>query len=74
MKSVSKSLKIDKNVTTIKLEHSKAQNKREQCQEIKAVYLLLGAYNEIGRHINVDTYRELKQKFDELISTTKHLF
>lgn len=68
-----KKLNIKKTVTTITLEHDKFANSRDNMLQIKALYSLLGGYNEVGRNINVDTHVEFQEKFNELINSYKHL-
>jgi len=59
-----KDLKISKRTSKITLDNSDhfcSDNK------IKALCILLGAYNKFGRDINLETYKKLKNDFDNLI-------
>jgi len=68
-----KKIAIKKTVTIITLEHDKFANGRDNMLQIKALYSLLGGYNEVGRNVNVDTHVEFQDKLNELINTYKHL-
>jgi len=68
-----KKLDIKKTVTTISLEHDKFANGRDNMLQIKALYSLLGGYNEVGRNIDIDTHIEFQNQFNDLINSYKHL-
>jgi len=68
-----KKLKISNNVTTITLQHDKFANGRENFLQIRALYSLLGGYNEVGRNVNLDTHIEFQDKLNDLINTYKNM-
>lgn len=70
MKTTPKKLEIGKKVSKITLEHY--QNKDAET-ELKAIYLLLGAYNPVGRHIDYEQYKQLKAKFEDVLFDAKQL-
>ena len=42
-------------------------------KEIKSLAILLGGYNEFGRHIDLEKYKIIKSKFEEVIWEMKEL-
>jgi hypothetical protein len=68
-----KKMKIGVRSSTITFEHDKHGNKRDNMLQIKALYCLLGGYNEVGRNVDLDTYSEFQDKLNEVINTFKHL-
>lgn len=74
MKAIAKKITISDNVTTIKLEHDKyTSNNRVMRNQIKALYCLLGGYNEYGRHIEVNQFLAIQDKFNEVINELTEL-
>jgi len=57
-----KSLTIGEKVTTFKVESSTSP-KLEASMELKALYALLGGYNEVARNIDVDDFHKIQEKF-----------
>jgi hypothetical protein len=41
--------------------------------EVKAIAVLLGAYNQYGRNIEIEKYYELKSKFANIVYELKSL-
>lgn len=66
-----KSLNIGKKTTKIILEHDDTDKNVDPTNEIIAIAILLGGYNEFGRKMETDKYVILKRKFSELISEIK---
>lgn len=60
-------LKISKNTANITLEWFNSNGTES---ELKALAILLGAYNRYGRKINLDVHRERVAKFRELLEET----
>lgn len=72
MKKISlKSFELKNRTTKIIMDnHDDSQATKN---ELIALSILLGAYNENGRGINVDTYQQIKSRFDECINEIKEL-
>ena len=68
-----KKMKIGVNTSTITLQHDKFGNKRDNMLQIKALYCLLGGYNEVGRNVNIDEYTQFQDQLNNVINTFKHL-
>ncbi len=66
----SKKLTMGKTVSLISISH---ENEYEDKLKIKSVYCLLGGYNEVGRNIDLDTFIELQNKFNEIIEEVSNL-
>lgn len=63
-----KNLTIGSTVSTIKIEHGE-----NATAELKAIYCLLGGYNQVGRHIDVDKFHAIQARFKDAIHELKDL-
>jgi hypothetical protein len=69
----SKSLNIGKTTTKITIEHDNTDDSVKVSNRIIALYILLGGYNEFGRSIDLDKYKDIKRRFNECISEIESL-
>lgn len=70
MRTSFKKLTINKIISEIKLEHDFLTNEIET--ELRAIAVLLGAYNAYGRRIDIKDYEELKERFTSVLADTKY--
>ena len=68
-----KKLDIGNKVTKISLEHESTERSSNITNEIKAIAILLGGYNEFGQSIDEEIYNDIRHKFDECIYDIKQL-
>lgn len=68
-----KKLDMGEKVTKITLEHDSTFTNISNHDEILAIAILHGGYNQFGRKIPIETYKEIKQRFNECIQEIKHL-
>lgn len=66
MKINAKSLSKGKTTTTIKVEHNKLDDATSS--EINALYALLGGYNQVARHVDLDKFKQIQSMFNDAIS------
>lgn len=62
-------LTISKKTATIKLEWDSENNIAPE-KELKALAVMLGAFNKYGRKMDLDKYNEIVEKFEELWNET----
>lgn len=62
-----KSLKVNKKTSTIVLEHEGTETSSIPELQMRALSILLGGYNQYGRSIDIEKYRELKRKAWDLV-------
>lgn len=76
MKIYAKSLQLGEKVNTLKVDNASYASKAEADLDTKAVYALLGGYNQVARGVDLNTFAEIKKKFhylvDELADLIKH--
>jgi hypothetical protein len=70
MKTTLKKLNMGHKTSQITLEHPSSDN-LDQHDEIMAIAILLGGYNEFGRKIPIGTFQEIKAQFDQCIHQIK---
>lgn len=64
-----KSLKVGDKVAAIKVEAPTPLKENTNAHlQIRAVYVLLGGYNEMGRSVDLKKYHALKRKFDNIVN------
>lgn len=68
-----KKLNIGNKTSTITFEHESTEKSCRPDKELKAIYCLLGGYNEFGRHIDIDKFSEIRDKFLDAIYDVKKL-
>ena len=68
MKTTVKKLTVGKKTSTIIFQHDDAEKTRFISEEMKAIYILLGEYNEFGRDIPTHIYREMRDKLENIIN------
>jgi len=66
----SKKLTMGKTVSSISIAH---ENEYKDRLKVKSVYCLLGGYNEVGRNIDLDTFIELQNRFNEIVKEVSNL-
>jgi len=71
MKTNVKNLKIGKIASSISFEHSNTNRSIEL--ELKAIYILLGGYNEFGESIDIEKYNKIRDNFNQCINEIKEL-
>lgn len=73
MKTFLKKLNIGKTTSTITVEHDNTDKSVLPLNEITAIAILLGGYNEFGRKIKLQEYQRIKEQFDYCIAEIKGL-
>lgn len=68
-----KNLKIAKTTSVITLEHGNTEMSVAEAKEVKAIYALLGGYNAVARHIDVDKFHAIQERFKDAIQELKDL-
>ena len=67
-----KNLKIGKTTSTIKIEHDNSEIFKTY-KEMQSIYALLGGYNEVARHIDIDKFKEIQGRFNNAIMEIKEI-
>jgi hypothetical protein len=65
-------LKIGKTTSTIKIKHDNYEIFKTY-KEIQSIYALLGGYNEVARHIDIDKFKEIQGRFKDAIADLKEI-
>lgn len=73
MKTNLKKMEMGKTFTTFKVEHSNSDRSEFVENELIAIAILLGGYNEFGRKVDLQKYREVKEEFDSCIEDMRRL-
>lgn len=60
-------------ITHMTFEHSSTYTSIIQHNEIIAIAILLGGYNEFGREIPVEKYQEIQTRFNDCIYEVKEM-
>jgi hypothetical protein len=71
-----KSIAIKNTTTNVVFEHANINGKKDETEtlkELQAIAILLGAYNEFGRNIDVEKFQAIKDRFCECINDIKEL-
>lgn len=73
MKTSVKNLKIGKIASSISFEHDNTMRNNGIEIELKAIYILLGGYNEFGGNIDIEKYNKIQDNFNQCINEIKEL-
>ena len=77
MNVYSKSLNVGKEVATIKLVNGypvrNGEDELNRVYKLKAIYCLLGAYNEVGRKIDFEEYKKVEEVVRQSIDKIAYL-
>lgn len=68
-----KNFNIGNKVSKLTLEHESTERNPNSRDEVIAIAILLGGYNELGREIPLEVYEEIKGRFNECIHDLKSL-
>lgn len=70
-KIYAKSLVKGKKTATVKVEYDYPSDK--VVADLDALYALLGGYNEVARHVDFETFKEIRERFNEAIDELSSL-
>jgi hypothetical protein len=66
-----KKIEIRDRVASVSIElpfgHQNSQSKVTDIEDLKAIYILMGGYNEYGRHIPVEQFHGMQEDFKVLV-------
>lgn len=68
-----KKLNIGDKVSKLTIEHDSIEKSLQNHDEVMAIAILLGGYNEFGRKIPVEIYQEIRGRFKDCINEVKQL-
>ena len=66
-----KNLNMGNKITKLTIEHESTEKSLDNHDEIMAIAILLGGYNEFGRKIPIEDYQEIKEIFNDCIKAIK---
>jgi hypothetical protein len=73
MKATLKKLNMRGKTSILTLEHDSTEKSIIPHDEVMAIAILLGGYNEFGRKIDVLKYQEIRGRFNDCINEIKNL-
>lgn len=68
-----KKLNMGDKVSKLTIEHESTEKWLENHDEVMAIAILLGGYNEFGRKIPVEKYQEIRSRFNDCINEVKRM-
>ena len=66
-----KNLNVGNKITKLTIEHESTVRSLDNYNEVMAIAILLGGYNELGRKIPIEDYQEIKEIFNDCIKAIK---
>lgn len=68
-----KKLDMKNKVSKLTIEHESTEENQTNHDKVIAIAILLGGYNEFGRKIPLNVYKEIESRFHDCINEVKDL-